>query len=192
LHEILDDVAGQALRAGQILRRLRDFVARGKSEQKIEDLETLIREANAFARTGFESLQVSVSLSFDPRASYIHANRIQVQQVLVNLIRNSLEEVASVPQAKIDVVTRQIDNEKIEISVADNGRGVVLHVVDNLFQPFVSTRRDGMGLGLAICRSIVESHGGKLWYEPNPRGGAMFRFTLTSAEPNGIGPCRMT
>ncbi|MET4275745.1 PAS domain S-box-containing protein [Bradyrhizobium sp. F1.2.2] len=192
LHEILDDVAGQALRAGQILRRLRDFVARGKSEQKIEDLETLVREANAFARTGFESLQVSVSLSFDPRASHIHANRIQIQQVLVNLIRNSLEEVASVPQAKIDVVTRQIDNEEIEILVADNGRGVVLHVIGNLFQPFVSTRHDGMGLGLAICRSIVESHGGKLWYEPDPRGGAMFRFTLPSAEPDGIGPCRMT
>lgn len=192
MREILDDVAGQALRAGQILRRLRDFVTRGESEKKIEDIETLIREANSFARTGFESLEVSVSLLFDPRAPHIYANRIQIQQVLVNLIRNSLEEVASIPQAKIDVVTRQIENEKIEISVADNGRGVVLHVIDKLFQPFVSTRRDGMGLGLAICRSIVESHSGKLWYEPNPGGGAMFRFTLPSAGPNGTGSCRMT
>ena len=192
MREILDDVAGQALRAGQILRRLRDFVTRGESEKKIEDIETLIREANSFARTGFESFEVSVSLLFDPRAPHIYANRIQIQQVLVNLIRNSLEEVASIPQAKIDVVTRQIENEKIEISVADNGRGVVLHVIDKLFQPFVSTRRDGMGLGLAICRSIVESHSGKLWYEPNPGGGAMFRFTLPSAGPNGTGSCRMT
>ncbi|MCK1367319.1 ATP-binding protein [Bradyrhizobium sp. 62] len=183
MREILDDVAGQALRAGQILRRLRDFITRGESEKKIEDIETLIREASAFARTGFESLQVSISLFFDPRVSHIYANRIQIQQVLVNLIRNALEEVASVPQAKIDVVTRQIGNEEIEISVADNGRGVVLHVIDTLFQPFISTRHDGMGLGLAICRSIVESHSGKLWYEPNPNGGAMFRFTLSSAEP---------
>ncbi|MGY3362453.1 signal transduction histidine kinase [Bradyrhizobium sp. GM0.4] len=135
---------------------------------------------------------MSVSLLFDPRVSHICANRIQIQQVLVNLIRNSLEEVASVPQAKIDIVTHQIGNQQIEISVADNGRGVVLHVIDKLFQPFVSTRHDGMGLGLAICRSIVESHNGKLWYEPNPNGGAMFRFTLTSAEPNGTGPCRTT
>ncbi|WP_439400776.1 ATP-binding protein [Bradyrhizobium sp. DASA03068] len=183
VREIMDDVAGQALRAGQILRRLRDFVTRGKSEKKSEDIETLIREANAFARTGLESLEVSVGLFFDPRASHIYANRIQIQQVLVNLIRNSLEEVASTPQAKIDVVTRQINSKEIEISVADNGRGVVPLVVDKLFQPFVSTRHDGMGLGLAICRSIVESHNGKLWYEPNPGGGALFRFTLSSVEP---------
>lgn len=183
VREIMDDVAGQALRAGQILRRLRDFVTRGKSEKKSEDIETLIREANAFARTGLESLEVSVSLFFDPRASHIYANRIQIQQVLVNLIRNSLEEVASIPQAKIDVVTRQIGGKEIEVSVSDNGRGVVPLVVDKLFQPFVSTRHDGMGLGLAICRSIVESHNGKLWYEPNPGGGASFRFTLSSAEP---------
>ncbi|WP_265441343.1 ATP-binding protein [Bradyrhizobium sp. SEMIA] len=183
VREIMDDVAGQALRAGQILRRLRDFVTRGKSEKKSEDIETLIREANAFARTGLEGLQVSVSLLFDPRVSHICANRIQIQQVLVNLIRNSLEEVAGIPQAKIDVVTRQTGGKEIEISVSDNGRGVVPHVVDKLFQPFVSTRHDGMGLGLAICRSIVESHNGKLWYEPNPGGGASFRFTLSSAEP---------
>ncbi|WP_205668215.1 PAS domain-containing sensor histidine kinase [Bradyrhizobium manausense] len=183
MREIMDDVAGQALRAGQIVRRLRDFVTRGKSEKKSEDIETLIREANAFARTGFESLEVSVNLLFDPSASHIYVNRIQIQQVLVNLIRNSLEEVAKVPQATIDVATRRIDNKEIEISVADNGRGVVPPVVDKLFQPFVSTRHDGMGLGLAICRSIVESHSGKLWYEPNPGGGALFRFTLSSAEP---------
>jgi PAS domain S-box-containing protein len=183
VREIIDDVAGQALRAGQILRRLRDFVTRGESEKKVEDVETLIREASAFARTGLESLRVSVSLHFDPQASHIYANRIQIQQVLVNLIRNSFEEIASIPRAKIDVATRRIDRMEIEISVADNGRGVAQHVIDKLFQPFVSTRHDGMGLGLAICRSILEAHNGKLWYEPNLNGGALFRFTLPSANP---------
>lgn len=183
MREIMDDVAGQALRAGQILRRLRDFVTRGESEKKIENVETLIREASGFARTGFETLEVSVSLNFDPRASYIHANRIQIQQVLVNLIRNAFEAIASRPRAQIDVGTKRIDSKEIEISVADNGPGVVQGVIDKLFQPFVSTRHDGMGLGLAICRSIVESHNGVLWYEANPNGGAIFRLTLPFAKP---------
>jgi FixJ family two-component response regulator/signal transduction histidine kinase len=180
IQEILDEIAGQSLRAGQILRRLRDFVIRGEGEKQVEDLEALVRDASVFARIGVETLDVELRFDFDPTASFVFANRIQIQQVLVNLLRNALEAMVGMKRPQLLVSTLRLDD-AIEIAVVDNGPGLPEEIVQHLFEPFVSTKSDGMGFGLAICRSIVEAHNGVLHLEPNPAGGSVFRFTLPFA-----------
>jgi C4-dicarboxylate-specific signal transduction histidine kinase len=183
--EIMDEAAEQALRAGQIVRRLRDFVTRGETEMQSEDVRTMIEEASGFALTGLGALGVQVHLGFDPNAPKAFANRIQVQQILVNLMRNALEAMAKSKLRELQVTTALLDEETVEIAVTDTGPGIAKDVAEHLFEPFVSTKREGMGLGLSICRSIVEAHGGKLRSEPNPGGGTIFRFTLATATMNG-------
>jgi C4-dicarboxylate-specific signal transduction histidine kinase len=185
VREIVDEIAGQSLRAGQIIRRLRDFVTRGESERQIESVTTLIEEARAFTQASFEALGIQAEFGFDPNATEVFANRIQVQQVLVNMMRNAFEAMAGGQRRQLKISTNRLDEETIEIAVADSGPGLTKEVADQLFEPFVTTKRDGMGLGLSICRSIVESHGGRLWAEANPSGGMVFRFTLPAPPPNG-------
>jgi PAS domain S-box-containing protein len=177
---ILDEASEQTQRVGQIIHRLRDFLARGETEKQIENLPTLIKEASALALTGSGASGVQVSLQFDPKGSEIIADRIQVGQLLINLIRNAAEAMAGMRRRELTVTTACVDSETVEIAVADRGPGLPKELAGHLFQPFVSTKRDGMGLGLMICRSIVEAHGGRLWSEPNPGGGTIFRFTLAS------------
>jgi two-component system sensor kinase FixL len=181
----MDEIVGQSLRAGQIIRRLRDFVTRGESERQIESVTTLIEEARAFTQASFEALGIQAEFGFDPNATEVFANRIQVQQVLVNMMRNAFEAMAGGKRRQLKISTNRLDEETIEIAVADSGPGLTKEVTDQLFEPFVTTKRDGMGLGLSICRSIVESHGGRLWAEANPSGGMVFRFTLPAPPPNG-------
>ena len=185
VREIMDEAAEQALRAGQIVRRLRDFVTRGETEMQSEDVRTMIEEASGFALTGLGALGVQVHLDFDPNAPKAFANRIQVQQILVNLMRNALEAMAKSKRRELQVTTALLDDETVEITVADTGPGIDKDVAEHLFEPFVSTKREGMGLGLSICRSIVEAHGGKLRNEPKPGGGTIFRFTLAATTMNG-------
>jgi C4-dicarboxylate-specific signal transduction histidine kinase len=178
VRDVLGEAADQALRAGEIIRRLREFVTRGETEMRIENLPDLIREASHFASAGTGPHGVQVRLSFDPRAEAVFANRIQLQQVMVNLIRNAHEAMAQSERREMEVVTARLDDESIEIAVADRGSGLPDDIVEHLFEPFHTTKVDGMGLGLSICRSIVETHRGKLGYERNCGGGAIFRVTL--------------
>ncbi len=176
--EILDEAADQALRAGEIIRRLREFFTRGETEMRIENLPDLIREANEYASVGTDARSARVRLSFDPRAAVVLGNRIQLQQVMVNLIRNAHEAMAQSEWRELEVATVRLGDESIEIAVADRGSGLPDEIAEHLFEPFHTTKSNGMGLGLSFCRSIVEAHGGKLSYEPNCGGGAIFRVTL--------------
>jgi PAS domain S-box-containing protein len=178
VRDVLDEAADQALRAAEIIRRLREFVTRGETEMRIESLPDLIREASDLALTGSGALGVQVRLSFDPRAEAVWGNRIQLQQVMLNLIRNAHEAMTHSEWRELDVATARLGDESIEIAVADRGSGLPDYIAENLFEPFHTTKSNGMGLGLSICRSIVEAHGGKLRYEPNAGGGAIFRVTL--------------
>ncbi|MBR0749048.1 PAS domain S-box protein [Bradyrhizobium japonicum] len=178
VRDVLGEAAEQALRAGEIIRRLREFVTRGETEMRIENLPDLIREASDLASAGTGPHGVQVRLSFDPRAEAVFANRIQLQQVMLNLIRNAHEAMAQSKRRELEVVTARLDDKSIEIAVADRGSGLPDNIVRHLFEPFHTTKVDGMGLGLSICRSIVEAHRGKLGYEPNCGGGAIFRVTL--------------
>ncbi len=178
VRDVLGEAADQALRAGEIIRRLRDFVTRGETEMRIENLPELIREATDLALVGTGPHGVQVRLRFDPRADAVLANRVQLQQVMLNLIRNAQEAMAQSEWRELEVVTARLDHKSIEVAVADRGSGLPDGIVEHLFEPFHTTKIDGMGLGLSICRSIVEAHRGELRYEPNRGGGAIFRMTL--------------
>jgi two-component system sensor kinase FixL len=182
LREALDQAAGQALRAGNIIRRLREFVARGEGERRAESLPKLIEEACTLALIGAKLNKVEVSFRLDANVDTVIADRIQIQQVLVNLVRNAIESMmTSAGRRELLIATRANGDGMIELSVSDTGVGISPEIAALLFQPFVTTKSEGMGLGLSICRTIVESHGGKIWVEANPEGGTIFRFTLRIA-----------
>jgi two-component system, LuxR family, sensor kinase FixL len=183
LRDAVTKAADQALRAGDIIRRLREFVARGDSERRIESLPKLIEDASTLALIGAKENGIAVKFRLDPAVDLVVADRIQIQQVLVNLIRNAIEVMLDVsgPRA-LDIETRAVSDGMVQISVADTGSGLAPEVARHLFQPFVTTKQKGMGLGLSICRTIVEAHGGKIWVESRPVGGTNFHFTLRGAD----------
>jgi PAS domain S-box-containing protein len=178
VREILDEAADQSRRAGEIIRRLREFVTRGEMEMRVESLSTLIREASDLASAGTRAHGVKVRLRFDPRAETVFGSRIQLQQVMLNLMRNAHEAMARSERRELEVATARLNDESVEIAVADSGPGLPDEIAEHLFEPFHTTKNNGMGLGLSICRSIVEAHGGKLRYQPNTGGGAVFRLSL--------------
>jgi two-component system sensor kinase FixL len=180
---MVEAASEQALRAGEIIRRLREFVAKRETETRCEPIEPAIREAAALVLVGQEQLDLHLTYEFDPEARIMLADRIQVQQVLVNLLRNSVEALRVIPKENraIRLRTRAVENEMVEISVRDTGPGIPESVLSRMYQPFTSTKGGGgMGIGLSICRRIVQAHGGTLQAENGPDGGACFRFTLPS------------
>ena len=178
----LDRAAEQALRAGQIIRRLRDFVSRGESEKRVESLSKLIEEAGALGLAGAREQNVQLRFSLDPDADLVLADRVQIQQVLVNLFRNALEAMAQSPRRELVVANTRVADDMIEVEVSDTGSGFRDDVIPNLFQTFFTTKDTGMGVGLSISRSIIEAHGGRMWAESNASGGATFRFTLPATD----------
>jgi two-component system sensor kinase FixL len=183
IESAMDRAAEQAMRAGQIIRRLRDFVARGESEKRVESIIRLIEESGALGLTGAREQGVNLQFDLDRKHDLVLVDRVQIQQVLVNLFRNALEAMAASPQRRLVASTRPADDDMIEVAVADTGTGFADGVESSLFQTFFTTKETGMGVGLSISRSIIEAHGGKMWAENNPSGGATFRFTLPAA-PN--------
>jgi two-component system sensor kinase FixL len=184
IENALDRAAEQALRAGQIIRRLRDFVSRGESEKRVESLSKLIEEAGALGLAGAREQNVQLRFNLDPDADLVLADRVQIQQVLVNLFRNALEAMAQSPRRELVVANTRAGDDMIEVEVSDTGSGFQDDVIPNLFQTFFTTKEAGMGVGLSISRSIIEAHGGRMWAESNASGGATFRFTLPAADEN--------
>lgn len=182
LREAVNQAADQALRAGQVIRHLREFVARGESERHIENLPKLIEEASALALVGAKERGVRVNFRLDAHAYLVLADRIQIQQVLLNLIRNAIEAMETSERRELIVATQAVDDGLVEVSVSDTGTGIAPEIASQLFQPFVTTKKHGMGVGLSICRTIVESHGGKIWVESEPGRGTAFRFTLRTVD----------
>ena len=177
----LDRAAEQAIRAGDIIRRLRDFVARDVSEKRVESLSKLIEEAGALGLTGAREQGVFLRFHLDPTCDLVLADRVQIQQVLVNLFRNALEAMAVSTHRELIASNTRAADDMIEIAVADSGSGFAGDALANLFQPFFTTKATGMGVGLSISRTIIETHGGRMWAETNGSGGATFRFTLPAA-----------
>jgi C4-dicarboxylate-specific signal transduction histidine kinase len=183
--EVIGEAAEQTLRAGQIIRRLRAFVVPGETEKRVENVAAMIEDASALALTDAKALGVQVRFRFDPNVSHAFVDRIQIQQVLINLMRNALEALAGSVRRDLEVKTRLLDEETVEIVVADSGPGLTQNVAERLFEPFVSTKRNGMGLGLSICRSIIEAHGGQLRSGSDPDGRTIFRFTVAAVSADG-------
>jgi two-component system sensor kinase FixL len=178
LRDAMDKAGDQAIRAGQIIRRLRDFVARGESERRVESVKKLVEEASALALVGAKDQGVRVRFQFDPTIDLVLADKVQVQQVLLNLMRNAIEAMQDRKQRDLVISTTPAEDGMIAISVTDTGAGIAPEMVSQLFQPFVTTKPHGMGVGLSISRTIDEGHGGEITCERNPAGGTIFRLTL--------------
>jgi two-component system, LuxR family, sensor kinase FixL len=184
--EALDKASEQAVRAGQVIHRLRDFVARGETEKRIESIKKLIEEASALALVAAKDHSVRVNLQLDPSRDLVLADRVQIQQVLLNLLRNALEAMQTSERRVLDVSTSPAENDMVAVDIADTGCGIAPDVASRLFQPFVTTKRQGMGVGLSISRTIIQSHGGEITVEPNAGGGTVFRFTLRRVGPEAL------
>jgi two-component system sensor kinase FixL len=181
VREAMNEAAAQTTRAGQIVRRLRDFMSHGESERRLESLPKLVAEANALALVGSREYGIDVQVELDPNAGLVMVDRIQIQQVLVNLIRNAIDAMVDTPQRFL-AIRSHASGELVRVTVEDTGSGIGDDVAAQLFQPFVTSKQTGMGIGLSICRTIVEAHGGRIWFEPGARGGTAFHFTLPAGE----------
>jgi len=185
LVSLLEKTVQQASRAGQIIRRLRQFIAKGETERALEDINTVVEEASALALIGTGGKGIAARRVLEKGLPPVLLDRIQIHQVITNLIRNGVDALDSVERREIIISTRRAGDDSIEIRVADTGPGLAPAVADRLFQPFVTTKPGGLGIGLSICRSIVDAHGGRLWASDNPGGGMIFHVRLPTAEASG-------
>lgn len=174
----LEETAKQALRAGDIIRHLREFVTRGDTEKGPEDLKKLIEEAGALALVGSRERGIKSVFEYGLEDTVVIADRVQIQQVLINLMRNAMEAMRDSKVRMLTVTTRPVGDDRLQVEVADTGPGIAEDIAPQLFQPFVTSKANGMGVGLSISRRIIESHGGELTVKRNETGGATFTFTL--------------
>lgn len=184
--DILTKASEQAMRAGEIIRHLRKFIQRHEPERGIFDINQVIDESTALAFIGMKERNIDVAFERGDGLPPVTIDKVQIQQVVINLIRNAVDAMDGVKHRKLSLTTAR-DGGKLRISIADTGPGVSDEVADRLFMPFVTTKTDGMGVGLSISRTIVESHGGMLWFENNAGTGATFHLTLPIGEADGNG-----
>lgn len=170
----------QTLRSGEIIRRLRAFVARGEVVRQPESIARLIEEASALALVGAKERGVAALLDPGQDLPPVMVDRVQIQQVLLNLIRNAIEAMEQTEERRLHIHAALWES-VMAVSISDTGTGILPSIESQLFQPFVTTKREGMGIGLSVCRTIVEAHGGRLWAEPGIERGTIFRFTLPLA-----------
>jgi two-component system sensor kinase FixL len=172
----------QILRGGQIIRRLREFVSKGEAERRIESLPKLLEEAGALGMLGARDKGVRLRFAVGPRVELVLADKVQVQQVALNLIRNAVEAMDGCETRDLVVGAKTAPDDMVEVFVSDTGPGLSPEVAEQLFQPFFTTKSQGMGVGLSISRTIIEAHGGRIWADTNPKGGTIFRFTLPAVQ----------
>jgi PAS domain S-box-containing protein len=183
----IEEATEEAHRAGEVIRHLRAFVARGETDQGIENLRKLIEEASALALAGAKDKGVKVDFDLPHESPKVLVSRVQIQQVLLNLVRNAMEAMQDVEQRCLTIKAEMADTgTAVQLSVKDTGTGIAPAVVEKLFTPFTTTKKTGMGVGLSICRTIVEAHGGKIWAESTPGEGTAFHFTLKAVKDEEI------
>ena len=180
--QAIDRIAEQGERARGIVQSLRSLVRKEARARQAEDLHTIINEIGALALAGSDR-SIDLRVDVEPEAARVHVDKVMIQQVLLNLMRNAVEAMNSSPMRMLEVAAAR-RGENVEVVVADSGPGIPLSVQSRLFQPFVTTKSEGLGIGLSICRAIVESHGGTLNAENSDGRGASFRFTIPAATPD--------
>jgi two-component system sensor kinase FixL len=186
VHDGVAKAVEQALRSGDIIRRLREFVSRGETAQRVESVVKMVEESSALALVGARQLGVRVLFELDRDADLVLADKVQIQQVLLNLIRNAVEAMAGCERKVLTLSSAAAGGDMVEIRVADTGSGISDEVAERLFQPFVTTKSQGMGVGLSICRTILEAQGGQIWADPNPGGGTVFHLTVPLASADEL------
>ena len=174
----LERMAGQTDRASEIIQRIRDYVRKRDIQMQPESLSNVIHEAVELTRWSIRGDKPSLIVQVDPADQHAEIDRVQVQQVLFNLMRNGLEAMQDQPRRELMVAATRAQNGMVEISVSDTGPGLPEEVRRQLFRPFVTIKPDGMGVGLSVCQGIIRQHGGRLWADDNAGGGTVFRFTV--------------
>lgn len=167
----------QVTRAGDVIHRLRQFVKKAPAERRREDIGETIEEAAAIGLIGKDGRETHLAVEIAPETPPVLIDKVQIQQVLLNLIRNAVEAMQASARREL-VIAAMTTGDMVQISVRDTGPGISAGVRDKLFEPFVTTKSTGMGVGLAICHSIVTAHGGRMWVTDNPSGGAAFHITV--------------
>jgi two-component system sensor kinase FixL len=175
--DLMEKAVAQARRAGDVIRQLRQFVSKGETERRIHNLNQLVEEALALGLVGARQFGIRVSLELSDNLPPVVVDAVQIQQVVLNLVRNAVEAMENFDPRVLTIATRAV-GDTVEASVADTGPGLAPELAGRLFQPFVTTKKTGMGLGLSICREIVEAHHGRLIAASLPSGGMVFRLAL--------------
>lgn len=178
MRDALVEAASQALRGGQIIRHLREFVTRGETDRTPEDIRRLVEEAGALALVGSCERKVRTIFEFAPGSARIMADRVQIQQVLINLMRNAMEAMRDSDIRDLVVKTVSNGSDTVVVEIEDTGPGIPDEIAEQLFRPFVTSKPGGMGVGLSICKRIVEAHGGAITAARNKSGGATFRLVF--------------
>ena len=181
VQEALSEAAKQSVRAGQIVRKLRDYVSRGEIEKRPTPLVPLIGDAIALVQTEMNGAKGDIAVSVEEGISDILADPIQIQQVIINIVRNALEAMAAQTDPSVVIQASSISGGFVMITIEDNGPGIDREVAEQLFKPLASSKTTGMGLGLSICKTIIEAHGGTIEAIPAESGGTRFVFTLEMA-----------
>jgi signal transduction histidine kinase len=183
IKEILADIAADDQRAGEVIRRMRALLRKGESDPTILDVNDIVTEVVGLIHGEMILQNVTLGLDLSPQPRLVHGDRIQLQQVLLNLMMNALDAMrdTSGSARRMTVHTAATNGRAVEVSVEDSGAGVPADKLEGIFEPFVTTKSHGMGLGLAICRSIIQAHGGRIGSKSNAGGGATFWFTLPAA-----------
>lgn len=179
--ELVRKASDQIARAGAVIGRARASVMRGELAPARESLADLVAEALEIATSGRAPAGLVIRCGFGP-PDVVLADRVQVQQVVLNLVRNAIEAMAEQPRRELSIETRPGEPGLVHVLVSDTGPGIADDIAPRLFEPFVSSKPGGMGVGLSLCRGIIEDHGGRLWAERNPKGGATFAFSLKRAD----------
>jgi PAS domain S-box-containing protein len=179
----LDTIAAQAERAGEIVRRVRSFVRKEPPRQQIVHLGKIVRECLAFLKLKTQSHGVSVELDLDEGIPAVFADTVQIEQVVLNLARNGIEAMQDpeILDRRLTIRNSKRADGWVEVAVRDTGKGLPKKELDKVFEPFFTTKADGLGIGLSVSRSIVESHGGRLYARANPDGGMTFSFSIPAA-----------
>ena len=172
----LERITAQSHRARDIVQKLRSFIRGGKTERQVESLPKVIEEAIALSMAGTGG-RIRLETGFSPEAEMAFIDRVQIQQVLFNIIRNAIEAMEDSSKREL-LISTGVEGDRISLNIADSGAGLPELVRSRLFEPFVTTKQNGMGVGLSICRTIIEAHGGELTARDNPKGGTTFTMTL--------------
>ena len=177
VREYMDQAVAQALRAGAVVRLLREFTSRGDTERSVEDINGVVEEICRLTTLGTAGDGLALELNLAADLPPVLIDHVQIQQVVLNLVRNSIDALRDCETRTISVATLP-KGDMVEVVVSDNGPGLPKEVRERVFEPFVSTKPDGIGIGLSICRTIVEAHGGKIAVDTGTKCGAGFRFSV--------------
>ncbi len=185
--ELMAKAVDQTTRAGAIIKNLREFIEKRETNRRYENLNRVVEEAIALGIVGGGNIDLKVRVELAPIPPFVFANKVEIQQVLINLFRNSIEAMRGSERRELTVMIEPDGSEFVCVAVSDTGPGIAPDLMSRLFEPFTTTKQDGMGIGLNICQSIIEAHGGRIWLTSNLKEGVTFRFRLPITETPGNG-----